>query len=289
MNVTYQALAQGAMLYDGSRLDQMQPEQFEMDYWQSQPNPPELATGGRGTVVFIGGDQFSWALRHYRRGGLPGRVLSDQFLFLGENPTRSFREFRLLAMLYDMGLPVPRPVAARYVRSGAIYRADLITARIPEARPLSSLLDSAELGNEVWANTGKLIRRFHEARESFQPHVTIWGTGTPRREFLHVDDMADAALFVLDLPAATYAANTAPMLSHINVGTGEDISILDLAHLVAGITGFEGNIATDPSRPDGTPRKLMDSTRLLSKGWKPQVEMREGIARAYEDFKKRYL
>jgi 3-deoxy-D-manno-octulosonic acid kinase len=163
VNVTYQALAQGAMLYDGSRLDQMQPEQFEMNYWQSQPNPPELATGGRGTVVFIGGDQFSWALRHYRRGGLPGRVLSDQFLFLGENPTRSFREFRLLAMLYDMGLPVPRPVAARYVRSGAIYRADLITARIPEARPLSSLLDSAELGNEIWANTGKLIRRFHDA------------------------------------------------------------------------------------------------------------------------------
>ncbi len=163
MKVTHQAFAQGAMLYDGSGLDQMQPEQFELGYWQNQPKPPELATGGRGTVMFVGGDQFSWALRHYRRGGVPGRILNDQFLFLGENSTRSFREFRLLVTLHDMGLPVPRPVAARYVRSGVIYRADLLTARIPDAMPLSALLGSTQLANEIWNLTGRLIRRFHDA------------------------------------------------------------------------------------------------------------------------------
>lgn len=163
MKVTYRAFAQGAMLYDGSRLDQMQPEQFELSYWQDQPNPPELATGGRGTVVFVGGSQDSWALRHYQRGGLPGRVLSDQFLFLGEDSTRSFREFRLLATLHEKGLPVPRPVAARYLRSGAIYRADLLTARIPGAQPLSFLLESNQFSTEIWRLTGRLIRRFHDA------------------------------------------------------------------------------------------------------------------------------
>lgn len=163
MKVTYQAFAQGAMLYDGSRLDQMQPEQFELGYWQDQANPPRLATGGRGTVVFVGGDQGCWALRHYQRGGLPGRVLSDQFLFLGENSTRSFREFRLLVTLHDMGLPVPRPVAARYVRSGAIYRADLLTVRIPDSMPLSSFLGSDRFSSETWGLAGKLIRRFHDA------------------------------------------------------------------------------------------------------------------------------
>lgn len=151
------------MLYDGSGLDQMQPEQFEPGYWQDQPHPPEAATGGRGTVMFIGGAQGPWALRHYRRGGLPGRILSDQFLFLGENSTRSFREFRLLAALHDLGLPVPRPVAARYVRSGPIYRADLITERIPQAMPLSSLLGSTRAVPDIWERTGRLIRRFHDA------------------------------------------------------------------------------------------------------------------------------
>lgn len=163
MKVTHQAFAQGAMLYDGSRLDQMQPEQFEPGYWQDQANTPELATGGRGTVVFVGGNNGRWALRHYQRGGLPGRFLSDQFLFLGENATRSFREFRLLVTLHDMGLPVPRPVAARYTRSGVIYRADLLTARIPEALPLSAILDSDRPSDDIWDRAGRLVRRFHDA------------------------------------------------------------------------------------------------------------------------------
>ena len=126
-----------------------------------------------------------------------------------------------------------------------------------------------------------LIRRFHEAVETGADRVTIWGTGTPRREFLHVDDMAAASLFVLDLPQEVYAANTQPMLSHINVGAGEDIAILDLARLVAEVTGFSGQITTNPSKPDGTPRKLMDVSRLASMGWQAGISLREGIEDAY--------
>ncbi|MBF9045503.1 NAD-dependent epimerase/dehydratase family protein [Rhodobacterales bacterium LSUCC0031] len=126
-----------------------------------------------------------------------------------------------------------------------------------------------------------MIRRMHQAAQSGQDSVTIWGSGTPRREFLHVDDMAAASLFVLDLPKDIYAANTAPMLSHINVGTGEDISILELAHLVAEVTGYEGQILTDPSKPDGTIRKLMDVSRLSRIGWRARISLRDGIAQTY--------
>ena len=126
-----------------------------------------------------------------------------------------------------------------------------------------------------------LIRRFHEAAEQGLRQVTIWGTGSPRREFLHVEDMAEASLFVLDLAPATYAANTDPMLSHINVGSGTDISILDLAHLVARITGFTGQILTDPTKPDGTARKLMDVSRLARMGWQAKIGLESGVADAY--------
>lgn len=129
-----------------------------------------------------------------------------------------------------------------------------------------------------------LIRRFHEAVETGAQAVTIWGTGTPRREFLHVDDMAEASLFVLDLPRAVYDANTRPMLSHINVGTGEDVAILELARLVAGVVGFRGRIETDPTRPDGTPRKLMDVGRLAAMGWRARISLDEGIAQTYRWF-----
>ena len=129
-----------------------------------------------------------------------------------------------------------------------------------------------------------LIRRFHEAALEGRNEVVIWGTGTPRREFLHVDDMAAASLFVLDLPRDEYEANTQPMLSHINVGCGEDISILDLAQLVARVTGFEGEIATDPSKPDGTMRKLMDISRLTGMGWKPTISLEQGVEETYRWF-----
>ena len=129
-----------------------------------------------------------------------------------------------------------------------------------------------------------LIRRFQEAVEQGSERVTIWGTGAPRREFLHVDDMAEASLFVLDLPKADYAANTEPMLSHINVGSGEDISILDLAHLVARTVGFTGEIDTDPTKPDGTLRKLMDVSRLARMGWRARIGLDDGVADAWRWF-----
>ena len=127
-----------------------------------------------------------------------------------------------------------------------------------------------------------LIRRFHEAARAGRDEVVIWGTGTPRREFLHVDDMAEASLFVMDLDGPGYAANTEPMLSHINVGTGQDVSIAELAALVAEITGFEGAITCDTTKPDGTARKLMDVRRLAAMGWQARIGLREGIAETYD-------
>ena len=129
-----------------------------------------------------------------------------------------------------------------------------------------------------------LIRRFHEAVRAHQASVTIWGTGSPRREFLHVDDMADASLFVLNLPRHLYEANTQQMLSHTNIGCGTDISILELARLVAKVVGFEGSILTDPDKPDGTAKKLLDISRLANLGWQASIDLEEGLQRTYEWF-----
>ncbi len=129
-----------------------------------------------------------------------------------------------------------------------------------------------------------LIRRFHEAQRDGVDEVVIWGTGKPRREFLHVDDMAEASLFVLDLPRDVYEANTQPMLSHINVGCGSDISIAELAALVAQVTGFKGRITQDTSKPDGTLRKLMDVSRLADMGWTASIGLEDGIRETYAWF-----
>jgi GDP-L-fucose synthase len=131
-----------------------------------------------------------------------------------------------------------------------------------------------------------LIRRFHEATMQGAPEVAIWGTGTPKREFLYVDDMAAASVHVMNLPAATYQQHTQPMLSHINVGYGEDMSVAELAHSVASTVGYTGHIAFDATKPDGAPRKLMDSSRLHSLGWQAQVDLTTGLALAYQDFLK---
>ncbi len=133
-----------------------------------------------------------------------------------------------------------------------------------------------------------LIRRFHEAVEAGADEVVIWGTGTPRREFLHVDDMAEASLFVFDLDDETYAANTQPMLSHINVGYGDDVTIAELASLVAEVTRFKGTVRFDSSKPDGTMRKLMDSGRLMAMGWRPQVALKEGVQETYRWYLENY-
>ena len=129
-----------------------------------------------------------------------------------------------------------------------------------------------------------LIRRFHEAVAKGAEEVVIWGSGKPRREFLHVDDMAEASLFVLDLPRAIYEANTEPMLSHINVGTGSDVSIGELAQMVAKVTGFAGRIVQDTSKPDGTLRKLMDVDRLARMGWRSRITLEDGLRETYDWF-----
>jgi nucleoside-diphosphate-sugar epimerase len=129
-----------------------------------------------------------------------------------------------------------------------------------------------------------LMARFHEAVRHSAEEVVIWGSGTPRREFLHVDDMADACLFVLNLPEAAYRKNTQPMQSHINVGSGEDVSIAELARLLAKATGFSGRISYDRSRPDGALRKLLDVSRLQAMGWCSNIELEDGIARTYQWF-----
>lgn len=129
-----------------------------------------------------------------------------------------------------------------------------------------------------------LIRRFHEAKIAGKDEVVIWGTGKPRREFLHVDDMAEASLYVLDLSPEQYAAETDPMRSHINVGTGEDIEIGALAELVARTVGFEGRIICDAGKPDGTLRKLLDVSRLARLGWCAQISLEDGIAGTYRWF-----
>ena len=129
-----------------------------------------------------------------------------------------------------------------------------------------------------------LIRRFHEAKANHAPSVAIWGTGTPRREFLYVDDMAAASVHVMNLPLPTHSQHTQPMLSHINVGCGHDITIRELAETIARVIGYAGEIAFDPSKPDGTPRKLMDSTRLNALGWQARVGLEAGLEKAYEDF-----
>ena len=129
-----------------------------------------------------------------------------------------------------------------------------------------------------------LIHRFHEAKISQADKVTIWGTGTPSREFLYVDDMASASVHVMNLPKATYDQHTTPMQSHINVGYGSDISIAGLAQAVGQVVGYQGTIDFDTSKPDGAPRKLMNSARLHSLGWHPTMQLHNGLAAAYQDF-----
>jgi GDP-L-fucose synthase len=129
-----------------------------------------------------------------------------------------------------------------------------------------------------------LIRRFHEAKANNSPNVTIWGTGSPRREFLFVDDMANASVYIMDLDQSTYKKNTEDMLSHINVGSGEDLTIASLAKIIGEVVGYKGNIEFDESKPDGTPRKLMDSSRINALGWRAKTSLEDGLEFTYKDF-----
>jgi GDP-L-fucose synthase len=131
-----------------------------------------------------------------------------------------------------------------------------------------------------------LIRRFHEAKINNEEKVIVWGSGNPKREFLYVDDMASASVHVMNLDKETYDRSTHQICSHINVGMGEDISIGELAKTLRKVIGFAGEIEFDSSKPDGSPRKLMDSSRLNSLGWSPRFSLEEGLHKTYNEFKK---
>ena len=127
-----------------------------------------------------------------------------------------------------------------------------------------------------------LIRRFHEAKVNNDAEVKVWGTGKAMREFLYVDDMAQASLFVLELDEKNYKSNTKPMLSHINVGTGKDVTIKELAETIKEVVGFNGKLSFDATRPDGAPRKLIDVSRLSNMGWNYTINLKEGLEKTYE-------
>jgi GDP-L-fucose synthase len=129
-----------------------------------------------------------------------------------------------------------------------------------------------------------LIRRFHEAKMNHAPEVVIWGSGSPMREFLYVDDMAAASVYVMNLDKHIYDKHTEPMLSHINVGFGSDVTIKQLAQTISEVVGYQGSIGFDVTKPDGTARKLMDSGRLNSLGWQAQVNLKDGLTKAYQDY-----
>jgi len=127
-----------------------------------------------------------------------------------------------------------------------------------------------------------LMRRFHEAKVNNDTEVVVWGTGDAMREFLYVDDMAQASLFVLELDEETYKANTQPMLSHINVGTGKDVTIREMAETMKQVVGFKGELTFDTTKPDGSPRKLIDVSRLSNMGWKYSIDLEEGLKKTYK-------
>jgi len=150
------------ILYEDTLLSHADPALFEASTWAGAPVAPGYS-GGRGATLFIEHEGQRWVLRHFHRGGTIGRLINDRFLWLGEERTRCFREWRLLAHLQDLGLPVPRPVAARYRRHGLTYTADLLTALIPDVEPFSTRLARGSVAPDVWAAVGQCISRFHRA------------------------------------------------------------------------------------------------------------------------------
>jgi 3-deoxy-D-manno-octulosonic acid kinase len=158
----YLPLAGGAMLYDAALGGNPGAGWFDLPGWRAQGRVVGQAGAGRGSVWFIQSDQGVWALRHYCRGGLVSRLINDHYVWLGEQRTRSFQEWRLLAELRDLSLPVPAPVAARYTRRGPFYRADLITAFV-DAPSLQTLMLDERLNESIWHGVGQVLRRFHDA------------------------------------------------------------------------------------------------------------------------------
>jgi 3-deoxy-D-manno-octulosonic acid kinase len=179
-------VAGGGILYDASRLRKPGAEVFDVEHWRAQGSLQEIA-GGRASIAVVGTGAERWVLRHYRRGGFIARFSRDRYLWLGESRTRSFAEWRLLAELRRRGLPVPAPVAARYVRGVLTYRADLITEHLPNTRTLADAITGAELPRESWQAVGTTIARFHREgvhHADLNAHNILLGSGTEQNVYL---------------------------------------------------------------------------------------------------------
>lgn len=164
MTETVERTSTGAILYDRQIINQISEDRFAPQGWlHSELIGGELGSGGRGNTYFVGNVPRQFVLRHFVRGGLFGRLNRDRYIFSGEDETRAFAEWRLLAKMADFDLRVPRPAAARYVRRGTFYRADIITVRIPDVRPLSSVIAESARDQDFWASVGEGIHRFHDA------------------------------------------------------------------------------------------------------------------------------
>jgi 3-deoxy-D-manno-octulosonic acid kinase len=182
-------VAGGGILYDTSRLRKPGAEVFDVEYWRRQGALQEMA-GGRASIAIVGAGAERWVLRHYRRGGFIARVSRDRYFWLGESRTRSFAEWRLLAELRRRGLPVPAPVAARYVRGALTYRADLITEHLPNTRTLADAITGAELPRESWEAIGRTIAQFHRAgahHADLNAHNILLDSGTSQVYLLDFD------------------------------------------------------------------------------------------------------
>jgi 3-deoxy-D-manno-octulosonic acid kinase len=182
-------IAGGGILYDASRLRKPGAEVFDLEHWRAQGSLQEVA-GGRASIAIVGTGAERWVLRHYRRGGLIARLSRDRYLWLGESRTRSFAEWRLLAELRRRGLPVPAPVAARYVRGALTYRADLLTEHLPNTRTLADTITGAQLPRESWQTIGQTIARFHREgvhHADLNAHNILLGPGTAQVYLLDFD------------------------------------------------------------------------------------------------------
>lgn len=160
MNKRIERIGESVIVYDDELASQITESWFDPGHW---PNASLVPDRGRGRTFFVAHGSQSWVVRHYYRGGMASRLLTDRYVWLGERQTRSFGEWGLLRRMTELGLPVPRPVAARYVRSGVFYTADLITVRIPDVQSLARCLANGELASTSWANIGELVARFHAA------------------------------------------------------------------------------------------------------------------------------
>lgn len=162
MTESVERTADAAILYDRQVISQISAERFTPAGWlHAEPVSGELRAAGRGTTMYVGNVPRQFVLRHYLRGGLVGRLIRDLYLFTGENRSRPFREWRMLQKMADRGLRVPRPAAARYVRHGPFYRADIITVRIPDVRPLSEVITEPQQAAGFWPSLGKSVHEFH--------------------------------------------------------------------------------------------------------------------------------